>query len=70
MNWETVPASGSYEMPVGEWKRQRDAIQRVRDLHKPATYADGVVACMAENCHESHANYPCETIRALDGEQG
>ena len=46
------------------------AIARVRDLHKPATYADGVVICMAENCHESRANYPCETIRALDGEQG
>ena len=59
------------------WPAMRNAIQRVRDLHKPEPYtspgcSDG---CCGDGeqfdiCRHCRTQYPCETIEALDGEQG
>ncbi len=42
----------------------QDAINRVRELHKPYIYgnADG------SSCSACDNEYPCPTIKALDGE--
>ena len=58
-------------MELIEYKEMREAIQRVRELHKPDEYDD------CEHCSriaipdgsELLARYPCSTIKALDGEQ-
>lgn len=47
-----------------QYKEMREAIQRVRKLHKPKTWKDGSVFCLA-NCEQE---YPCPTIQALDGD--
>ena len=44
-------------------KMAEAAIQRVRDLHKPKFHGDPM-------CNHCFRTYPCDTIRALDGEQG
>ena len=48
-----------------EYKEMREAIVRVRELHQPIfTNAKSVALCdICENA------YPCQTIKALDGEQ-
>lgn len=50
-----------------------EAVQRVRELHKPI---DGIGVKVCAICIEDHmmywteqAFYPCATIKALDGEQ-
>jgi hypothetical protein len=48
------------------------AIKRVRDLHIPRTAYDGSLVCVAcESFYEDSGavDYPCPTIKALDGEQ-
>ena len=45
-----------------EYKEMREAIARVRELHKP--YWNEIVFC--QTCDYP---YPCKTIQALDGEQ-
>lgn len=52
-----------------------DAIERVRDLHRPdkpylgATDARSVTADkLITPCYSCEQEYPCSTIRALDGE--
>ena len=45
-----------------ELTEQEEAIQRVRELHKP--YWNEIVFC--QTCDYP---YPCKTIQALDGEQ-
>lgn len=61
-------------MELIEYKEMREAIQRVRELHKPDQCGD-------KDCHHSFCvyctdltemvfvDYPCDTIQALDGEQ-
>lgn len=46
-----------------------DAIERVRDLHRPSD--DNVPGCMGCGVIDDdwNENWPCPTIRALDGEQ-
>lgn len=54
-------------------KNNNTAIQRVRDLHKPVQGPYDNVVC--EECShmdinvDFHTEYPCPTIKALDGEQ-
>lgn len=58
-------------------KEMREAIARVRELHKTQMskdncvhnkdYVDSCSACGA--CNECLDDYPCPTIQALDGEQ-
>lgn len=53
-----------------EYKEMREAIARVRELHKPSDFY-GNLKC--SQCtwgrDESPEDYPCPTIKALDGEQ-
>jgi hypothetical protein len=55
-----------------------EAIQRVRELHKEVDANDSVCGdpeCCGEYiedwtmCQECYCDYPCPTIKALDGEQ-
>ena len=50
----------------------KKAIQRVRDLHKPASWCcamcDGAEEKRCAECFNQP--YPCPTIKVLDGEQG
>lgn len=52
-------------MELIEYKEMREAIQRVRELHKPDE--DWPDLCAAPDCN--FGLYPCGTIKALDGEQ-
>lgn len=71
---KTIPVTGDNELMaemLTEIQRLEEAIQRVRELHKPCDcrddypLLDGVCnVCM--DCDEQH---PCPTIKALDGEQ-
>ena len=53
-------------------KDAQEAIQRVRELHKQI---DGIgvkvcAVCIDDNMYwTEQTNYPCDTIKALDGEQ-
>lgn len=49
-------------MELIEYKEMREAIQRVRKLHKPYWNEQ-------EFCDWCDLPYPCPTIQALDGEQ-
>ena len=54
-------------------QKNTDAIERVRELHKPRIGYTGDLLCIAcESFHEDSkpVKYPCPTIKALDGEQG
>jgi hypothetical protein len=55
-------------------KQKTEAIQRVRELHKPRIASfDGSLLCIAcESFHEHSGpvDYPCPTIKALNGEIG
>lgn len=68
------------EMLRKDWRtaiKDMEAIARVRELHKSETGYAGSVYCSiclyeTENLGETVAfneNYPCPTIKALDGEQ-
>ena len=54
-----------------------DAIARVRELHKPRKYRDGdelICSVCLEYSEDFYGevfapDYPCDTIKALDGEQ-
>jgi len=55
-----------------------EAIQRVRELHKEIDANDSVCGdpdcCGAYEegwtmCQDCYSDYPCDTIKALDGEQ-
>jgi len=58
-------------------KQKTEAIQRVRELHKSVTQdnaACGDIDCCGsyeeyEQCADCFSAYPCDTIKALDGEQ-
>lgn len=56
-----IPTS-EFSFMVNAIEAQDEAIQRVRELHKP--YWNEIVFC--QTCDYP---YPCDTIRALDGEQ-
>lgn len=52
-------------------KRQQ-AIARVRELHKPDKYGECKVCIKGWDIYEdiyTYIEYPCDTIKALDGEQ-
>ena len=49
---------------------EHKAVARVRELHKPIYISPNEYVC--EYCTDdvgSYRNYPCSTIKALDGEQ-
>ena len=50
-----------YEAAVERYERAEAAIQRVRELHTP--YWD-----VTEMCRECSDDWPCDTLRALDGD--
>ena len=62
---------------LGQWVEvlnERDqlkyAIQRVRELHKPVdNYCDECSMYLVEDKYSVYIGYPCDTIKALDGEQ-
>ena len=60
---------GEYDNPV-EYTPEERAIQRVRELHNPIPGFNGSLWCGA-HCEATAdgdpTEYPCETIRALDG---
>lgn len=45
-----------------------DAIERVRELHKPFHFPETPHITNCEAC-DPRDTWPCDTIRALDGEQ-
>jgi hypothetical protein len=56
-----------------------EAVKRVRELHKKVDANDSVCGdpdCCGEYiedwtmCQDCYSDYPCPTIKALDGEQG
>ncbi|WP_329046965.1 hypothetical protein [Streptomyces sp. NBC_01422] len=53
---------------VAKLAGQRDAIQRVRDLHEQRDSETGAPYCDACSNH-GDITWPCATIRALDGEK-
>jgi hypothetical protein len=59
----------SYELEI---RMLDEAIQRVRELHKPVA-GIGVTecaVCIDDRMHWTESvEYPCPTIKALDGEQ-
>lgn len=52
-----------------EYKEMREAIARVRKLHKPATFSEGSIHIRYCSAYCEPTYYPCDTIKALDGEQ-
>lgn len=54
-----------------ENQKLKTAIERVRELHKP--FGDKLQWCdhceIGQNSGYEWADYPCDTIKALDGEQ-
>jgi hypothetical protein len=65
-------------MELIEYKEMREAIVRVRELHKPyqwdALLPDSLLCYECSKINERGSNmfsiqYPCLTIKALDGEQ-
>lgn len=56
--------------------KDQEAIQRVRELHSPVFHCSDCTAEVCDEC-DSHRHdnmswqikYPCDTIKALDGEQ-
>lgn len=53
-------------MELIQYKEMREAIQRVRKLHSPIQ--DKFVVTLSW-CFSCEQDYPCPTIKALDGEQ-
>jgi hypothetical protein len=57
-------------MELIQYQEMREAIVRVRELHKAIYISPNEYVC--ELCTDiigSYRDYPCETIQALDGEQ-
>lgn len=46
-----------------------EAIQRVRELHKQIGDYCGYCADIGSYCNPKEFEFPCQTIKALDGEQ-
>jgi len=54
-----------------ELSEAKQAIQRVRELHKPSEMLgiwDAVCSVCTEGDLHDYVEYPCPTIKALDGE--
>ena len=74
----TVKDSGVVTMPVEELRRLTDTIQRVRELHEPVKETNAACDdpdCCGEYeewemCADCQCDYPCPTIKAVDGEIG
>jgi hypothetical protein len=52
-----------------EYKEMREAIARVRELHYVDKYANTEVCHICNTSNGIAIPYPCDTIKALDGEQ-
>ena len=67
-HWEGISQSS-----ISAMKRLIDAnktIERVRELHKPSKNGDYCTHCeVGQVSGYDYADYPCETIQALDGER-
>jgi hypothetical protein len=70
--------AGLYEEPEPTFDEINNAIKRVRELHKEVDANDSVCGdpdCCGEYiedwtmCQDCYSDYPCPTIKALDGEQ-
>ena len=56
-----------------EMNKAQEAIQRVRELHKEFAGNISGELELCDICHDANGealNYPCPTIKALDGEIG
>lgn len=70
-----IPESKSDYCPcnrctVARKQGMQEVIRRVRELHKPYLAISGQTVC--KECWDGEYNkdnFPCETIKALDGEQ-
>jgi hypothetical protein len=60
VTWVTTPS---------EAQRLQEAIQRVRELHKPTDCDCPVHSTDEIWCKNCYQDFPCLTIKALDGEQ-
>ena len=47
-------------------KKKMDAVKRVRELHHPAIWS---LHDVKDVCSECKVPYPCNTIKALEGEK-
>ena len=69
-DWQDKQVIGCRYACVGSFKERDAAIQRVRELHNPIPGFNGSLWCGA-HCEATAdgdpTEYPCETIRALDG---
>ncbi len=54
-----------------EYKEMREAIVRVRELHKPTLklFTEIIDRKPFQKCSWCEQRYPCPTIKALDGER-
>lgn len=57
-------------------EKYKGQVERVRKLHKPATISEGSIhtrycsaCCEPISDADDFIYYPCDTIKALDGEQ-
>ena len=60
-----------HNMMVADLEEAQAAIQRVRELHKPVPGFNGHQWCDAQceaTCDGDATEWPCATIRALDGD--
>lgn len=54
-----------------EANEAKEAIERVREIHKPYVVSGMACSCckLSTECSVCDESYPCPTIKALDGEQ-
>lgn len=62
---ELTVDSNEFNKLLKEIVQQRNAIQRVRELHTKSVVNDG----FPSQCTLCGYEYPCVTLQALDGEQ-
>lgn len=61
----SLELSNEAKIMLTKFAEMSQAIERVRELHKPVDLGSGYIEC--SECMASE--HPCRTIRALDGEQ-
>lgn len=68
--WETAATRNGELYSGAENQRDdlREAIARVRALHRKATHGPDCAYCMRGNNSAYDVTWPCDTIRALDGQ--
>jgi hypothetical protein len=63
-----VNNSGVVTMPVEELRKLTQAVARVREIHRPLDGDALGILDPEEICKECSNDYPCPTIKALDGD--